>query len=54
MLSIIPIDLANALVKRVFPLPKSPSKHITIFGNFSLSMFSANSIVSKSELDVIL
>ena len=46
------LTLANALVNKVLPLPKSPTRHITILGNFSLSIFCANSIVSISELDV--
>ena len=54
IVSVMPSALANPLVKTVFPLPKSPFKQITILGNFSLSKFSANSMVSLSSNDVIL
>ena len=49
MFSLIPSANAKALVKTVFPHPKSPIRQITIFGNFSDSIFCANSIVSSSE-----
>ena len=38
VISSIPIALANPFVNTVFPLPSSPYKQITMFGNFSLSM----------------
>ena len=49
MLSLMPNAFANALANTVLPLPKSPIRHITILGNFSDSIFWANSIVSSSE-----
>ena len=52
--SLISIACAKPFVNTVFPLPKSPLKQITIFGNFSDSIFCANSIVSSSEYVVIL
>ena len=52
--SVIPNDFANPFTNTVFPLPNSPSKQIIIPGNFSDSIFSANSIVSNSLLDVYL
>ena len=48
IVSSIPSALANPLANTVFPLPKSPFKQITIFGNFSDSKFCAKSVVSFS------
>ena len=52
--TVIPKLLANPFTNTVLPLPSSPSKQITIPGNFSDSKFSANSNVSSSHLDVYL
>ena len=52
--SLIPRAFAKPLANTVFPDPKSPFRQITMFGNFSLSKFSASSIVSCSSNEVIL
>ena len=40
--------------KTVLPLPNSPSRQITIFGNFSLSIFSAIVNVSSISFETYL
>ena len=54
IVSSISIEAAKPFVNKVLPVPKSPSKQITIPENFSASKFSASSIVSISFFDIYL